>query len=422
VPEFDAELYLRLLGEQELASGVDLPHAEVNGRAGLSAAAAAFVATGVIEPEPAAAITGDYRTADSLRTGRQQHFWNRAWSPSSDPTVALEPRRVHALNTTIALDKGRRLLVHSLTRAGDSAWMQGEMFSETPFVHGGGPGGGPPALSIATPAGRNFPLSFQGGWGDHHAHGRFTVPDGALDGDTTWLEIEGTRVTLEAPVPAPSVVVESFDSERLAVRYLWQLMAGAEQGPESPNVGGALVALLAAGLLAEDEPDVAAVRWAVDRQGGRPMRHRQRHTGPPLGPGEMPEPVPVPWRSLWSSPPVSTGASGSIAVAATTPVFDGVSAAVNFLRAEPGSFTVEAEVAGRPAAVAGSFSVPLAWWASDDRGRHYLGHINGWGSGDDHGMGQIRFGPLDPRARALTVAITSLHGRALVHVPLDWGA
>jgi hypothetical protein len=66
----------------------------------------------------------------------------------------------------------------------------------------------------------------------------------------------------------------------------------------------------------------------------------------------------------------------------------------------------------------------VAWWAHDDRANYYLGHINGWSGGgaNSHSQGDIEFARLDPKARELTIAVTTLRARALIKVPLEWSS
>ncbi len=414
--EFDAERYLRLLGERELASGADLQHAELNGRAQLAPAAAAFVACGVLDADSAGAISSDYRRADALRLGDHHRLGHAvSTAPSIAPAEPLAPRRVHALESEIHLENGRKLLLHSLTIAEDDAWLQAEIHSEVPFQHGVGAGG--PALSIRTPEGKEIALGFSGGYSDHHARGRFSL-QGVLDPTCSYIDVDGTRVELPPPAEPPPVLVESFGSAGVGLRYLWQLLATVGHRPQRQNIEGALAALQAAGVVAEDDAEVAAIRWVTDLQQGRSRHLRGSGAGTPPAPG-----VPAPWRSLLAGPRPTSGARGAIALAATTPVFDGVSIAINHLRSTAEGLAIDAETTGPADSHPGfsaHYSVPLAWWAADDRGHHYLGEIDGWSSNESGGKGEIRFGPLDPEASELTFAVTALNARALISVPLDW--
>ncbi len=121
------------------------------------------------------------------------------------------------------------------------------------------------------------------------------------------------------------------------------------------------------------------------------------------------------------------GPEGLVVAGVTTPPFDGVTPAVLAVRSTDEGFSADVEVV--PALPHEHWSrdevdVPLlAWWAADDRGHHYLGHQGDWHSGLHRSGGQIDFWPaLDPAAQVLDIMPTTVAARAVIRVPLDWGA
>ena len=107
---------------------------------------------------------------------------------------------------------------------------------------------------------------------------------------------------------------------------------------------------------------------------------------------------------------------------AVTPLFDGISVAVNTLVASEEDLTFEVET--RPD-VAGMFDLTLespqvAWWARDDAGNHYLGDAGSWQSDGRRGSGTIMFeAGMDPKATQLDLMPTGPTERAVISIPLE---
>jgi hypothetical protein len=421
--DFDPELYLRLIGERELASGLDLRHQRINGRAELPAAAAALAVAGVIDEDLAQRISADYDLAGALRagTGKGPRMIGPGQMAATASLTPLAPRTVFVLAATVPLPDAT-VHAHALTLTESGA----RLTCEVAWVAVGGRNR-PPDLNVRTPAGQRLTGGFGGGWSDRSANGHYDF-DGALDPDMAWIEIDGTRVDLPPPAPPPPVAIEALETERLQMRYLWQLLAnfGDRHGQGGRVVGFAAEALIAAGQLAEDDPELEAVRWASGQGvGNHPHLRAVSAMGAAASPGGVPEPTPPEWKSLLAGTRTAPGPTGTVAVGAVTPVFDGISVAVNELSSGPSAFSVTAETVGvaypHPMGEI-TMRAPLAWWARDDRGNHYLGHAGNWsGGGGNSGMGEISFGPLDPQAAELTLAVTTLTRRALIPVPLAWG-
>jgi hypothetical protein len=63
---------------------------------------------------------------------------------------------------------------------------------------------------------------------------------------------------------------------------------------------------------------------------------------------------------------------------------------------------------------------PIQWWAEDDRQNIYLGAQENYGSSGDLAQGNIGFsGPLDPKARRLSLLPTGRNERGVVTISLD---
>jgi hypothetical protein len=119
------------------------------------------------------------------------------------------------------------------------------------------------------------------------------------------------------------------------------------------------------------------------------------------------------------------GPDGALVLAALTPVFDGFSVAVDSLESRPDGFVIDVETApgleGLGPYQPSLGSRQLAWWAADDRGNSYLGHVQDWRGGDDRSTGEIGFWPaLHPKARRLRIMPTAETARAVISLALPW--
>jgi hypothetical protein len=215
------------------------------------------------------------------------------------------------------------------------------------------------------------------------------------------------------------VRVQPLEPEPLAWRYLWHTLAAGDVMWIQPDLGAAAEALVAAGLIANDDPQLAEIAAVSERMGfrGRALRHQ--------GVARASSDVREPWRSLLATHGHS-GVDATLPVGAVTPVFDGVSVGVPLVELGASGFEARVEVA--PGAAAGHHFgraeplVGIAWWAADDRGKHYLGHLNSWSANDERGSGSVEFSvPLDPRARRLDLIPTTLNARAVISVPIPAG-
>jgi hypothetical protein len=135
--------------------------------------------------------------------------------------------------------------------------------------------------------------------------------------------------------------------------------------------------------------------------------------------------LPQPWRSVLARRGRASGPEGLAVAGATTPPLDGFTLAILAVRSTDERFYADVEtVPGLPHShwPFGAVDRPLlAWWATDDRGQHYLGAQGEWQFSEDRSGGQIEFWPaLDPAAKALDIMPTTMTARAVIRVPLDW--
>jgi hypothetical protein len=209
------------------------------------------------------------------------------------------------------------------------------------------------------------------------------------------------------------------------MHYLWQLMADA--GDRHSMGGGGVLpaaeALIAAGLIDEQDAELEAVLWVAD--GNRGARYNL--TGPPVRPQSsarpaMPAALPEEWRSFLSRQVAGPSPEGSISIAAVSPLFDGISVAVNALESGANGCRLRVEATGIPHShfLSTVAHKPVAWWTIDDLGNHDLGHLGTSSSSNNHMTGELTFGNLNPRATRLTIVVASLTARAQVTVPLEW--
>ena len=194
-------------------------------------------------------------------------------------------------------------------------------------------------------------------------------------------------------------------------RYLWRRLSVAEMPfGHAVDLEPAIEALLAAGVLDDDDPVVREVRAVAARM----PDHRRPHRS-----GRGSRGLPEPWRSLLRRIGKSDGPTRTIVVGALTPQFDGIQFAAHSVTSDSHGFDVEFEIAPNVLHTTALDELPFASWAHDDRGNHYLGAPNGWGGSDEHAEGTLRFWPaLDPRATLLELAACADAHQALVSISL----
>jgi hypothetical protein len=415
VAPFDAELYLRLLGERGLMG------ASVQQRIHdpeLFEVARALVAVGAIDPADATEIAEAYDRAAGLRNGRGIRSWHQRQTTST-PTTS-EPRRTVLCNVTVERPT-EEIRIRSVTlspsetrlsvliRASGGARLRSRRNIPMKAMY---------SYQITDDRGGKGTTDFTGGGNDRERQGRLTV-NPPLAVDTTWIELDGTRIELVDESSLCTVTVEPLADGDPAQRHIghW-LAAGERHGRPQLALAAVLDALIAAGYLGAGEPQLAAIRHASEHQHPQMAQRLSGSTSAPMD-GAPPE-----WRSLLNPRPGRRTARGTVALTADTLPFDGVTVTANELTADEHGWQVEVDVTG--ASVQGPFGGSLddpriAWWAVDDHGQYYLGHLGSF-SGSSNGLsGTVEFSPgLDRAATTLSLLPTGPTERARIEFPLNW--
>lgn len=412
MPDFEAELYLRLMGERTLLARGDQTRGA--GRPAIAEAAMALIAIGAIESDCAESLLDEYRFAATLRQDPQLRRYGvlgATLRPDPSETKALKPRRVVPCAHTIEQSKAR-LHVRYVSLSEEATAVAVTWYPDASNPRSGGP----PQASLTDDRGTTEAARFEGGGSTYGMHGRLTTAR-PLAPDTSWIELDGTRLELTAHASSFEVTSERLPEQDPAHRYLWQRLAEPKDFEE--DVEPAIAALVAAGAVSGDDPLLAEVRAVLEAM--RPVANHP--SGSPPGPNGVPEP----WQSLLARSGSDDGPSGAIVLGAVPPAFDDFSVAVLELESGPSRFTVDVEVApavGRRMPYDwGVGRRQLAWWARDDRGSHYLGHRGNWSYSSDFGHGLIDFRPaLDPQAARLELMPTGQTTRAVISFSLPWTA
>jgi hypothetical protein len=428
VARFDAELYLRIAGE-EMILGIAPPH-YTPWESPLFQPASALVAVGALSAKRARAVIDDYALAQAVRSEEGHHNMHHGIAGVRRRRAkpkALEPRRVVLCDRTIE-DAHGTLEIRHVTLAPDATslamrWRakpsgQSRSRRHVHTVMYGARPGGPPAPRLTDDRGATAATHFSGHGSGDELSGHLTA-ERPLAPDTAWIEVDGVRIELTVEVAPCEVSIEPIPEEPAAYRFLWRRLAAPGHFHELPDIEVSIDALLAAGALERDDPvlsEIRRVREAMPDHPGMPSRA-------PGGTRALPEP----WRSMLSRQGRTDGPEGTIALSAVTPLFDGFSVAIGSLDSHPEGFGIEADVApgvdgGGPLGSSVE-QAELTWWAADDRGNHYLGRVGGW-SGDEEGMtAEISFWPaLHPKARRLQIMPTAETTRAVITVPLPWSS
>jgi len=411
VSDFDAELYLRLIGEQMLLDRGDQERG--SRRPPIAEAAGALVAVGVITAPRAEAVLDDYSLAAALRN--DPHFRRRTMMgarPAQSEGKPLPPRRIVPCERTVEQPNAT---VHvrwvSLSEDGASVAVRWRPDPAQPWSSAG-----PPQAMLTDDRGTTETAFFVGGGSSEGMLGSLKTMR-PLATDTAWVELDGTRLELTGEATPFETAVERLPEQPPAHRYLWQRIAEPHEFSRH-SVEPAIDALVAAGVLSADDPLLGDLREVLEAM-------PPRGPGPTSGAARRIDRMPEPWRSLVGRQGRHDGPTGSIALGAVTPPFDGFSVAVVALTSERDAFQAEVEVApGVSHRMPFEWNLQtrqLAWWARDDRGNHYLGHTSNWDSSGDFGHGLIAFRPaLDPRATKLAIMPTAETMRAVVSFDLRW--
>jgi len=412
---FNAELYLRLAGEQAV---LDPP---TQGRppwdSPLGEVGAALSAIGVISVDLVQDIIDDYQLAVFMRSGgRMPRMFPGPRATRSRPK-ALTAARVVACDQALEQPWGR-LVVHYVSLGEESTSLAITAVESAPGALMGGPPMGPGLgfnqAQLTDDQGATEIANFNGGGSPGSWQGHLTT-GAPLSRSTRWIDVGASRILLpDEQQPSPPVTVERLASTDPAERYLRLRLATTGHGPmvvSAEGLDACIDTLVAAGALDHDSPVVGEARAVAAAFGGQ---------APPRAA------LPAPWASLLARRGASSGPTGTVAIGAVTPEFDGVAIRFDGLLSNDQGFQIQ--TATSPGIMRGPFGrhvgegPRVAWWAEDDRANHYLGSTGNWGGSPDLSQGTINYWPpLDPRATALRLTPTGLTERAIVTVgPLRW--
>jgi hypothetical protein len=414
VATFDAELYLRELGERT----VSVAEEDVHGAfARLRDAAAALIAVGSIGPAAARGVLRDYGAAFAARGGRADSLLMAL--TLHDPPELVRPLigRVVVLDEEFELLDGTLALRYAIL-AKDYTVLT------TVFIPRGKPSDGdhhrmgvPSGLEHATLAddrGRTTSVGSSSKGNDERWETSFSA-EHPLGVDTRWLDFAGHRLELVDHHLDVDVEIESLIETDSAARHLWRQVA-LTQHHRQRDLGPAIDALIAAGVVEADDRIVELVPRV-----GEFVRRGVSSAAPYGGMGGAPDP----WPALLRRAARRDGPCGWRVVGVVTPEFDRHFATVYHLESEPEGFSIEAAVSprgdGDPIWDLDLAEQPLGWWARDDLGSHYIGRWEWASNNRDSSAGTVLFTPaLDPRADVLELLPTAFDARAVISVPLRW--
>jgi len=419
---FDAETYLRLLGERLLLDRDPQQHR----RSPLDLPASALVIAGLIEPDQAASVIEDHTAALTIRSG-ERGFPHFGPPRRRRDHGRLEPRETMLLNREIAFGDGL-LLLRDLSIAASGATLRfrwrsdaaGRSRGHSRVAYGGGghmfPWGAAAPLIEDDQGNRPTVASGSGGGNDSQWDGELQL-HGALSPTTAWLQIEGTRIDLDRRLTPSTTWVEPLSDEDVIERFLWRHLAVAEMPfGHTVELEPAIEALTAAGVLTANQPLIAELRQVGAQMPGRHGRHRGAQTRAARAAGTIPEP----WRALLARVGRSDGPSWTHVLGAISEPFDGIQAAIHSISSDPDGFEAEFEISPNVLHPGALDELPVAWWARDDRGNRHLAHLNGWGGNDESASGTMRFWPsLDPSATELQLVVSAEQHQAVFSIPLS---
>jgi hypothetical protein len=412
VTGFDAERYLRLVGERWVPDGKDGPPWNPV----LAAAGAALVAAGAMTKPAAQAVINEYYQALASAEGRRYLMSRRAVRPVGAAPPDIGQLRVVPCERAIDQPWGR-LTIHYVAFTDHATTLRVTL---QPNQSQGHACGLPPAEAqqprITDSHGTTATAEFGGELrhGDPTWRGEYQVRP-LLSADAAWIELFGERVELTGRPAGIQVWAEPMPAQDPAVRHLWERTATLNDFHD-PHLAldATIAALVAAGALHADDPVIADAQAVL-------AVLRPSSASPAQRPADLPEP----WRSLLARWGQTGGPVGMVTVGAVTPPFEGVTAAVVALESHDERFGIKVELVPGVCTGLPYCDLPdrqhLTWWAADDQGNYYLAEQGSWSSGDDRCGGAIGFWPaLDPRAHRVDLMPTATTARAVIRVPLPW--
>ncbi len=416
-PDFDAELYLRLVEERAL-----LDQRQSSGRAPWdrpgTEVAAALVAVDALDADLAQSIVDEYSLAQGLRPGgRQMPPMGHHLSQPRGKRLPLTAPRVVATGWTLTPEWGS-VRVHYVSLGDRNTSLAITATESTPgtLMHAQAPGGMPITQPHLTDdQGTTQVAHFSGGGGSGGYSGRL-VTQAPLSKNTRWIEMGEGRIEIGDTESSASSRVEPLPPMEPAVRHIWRRLGTFRHrhfGAGS-SIDLTIEAFVAAGVLAADDPLIDEVQRVSLALSGNP------------GTGAS---IPEPWASLMAGTHRNDGPTGAVAIGLVTDEVDGTVISAEGLVSGPASFAVAVASSPGESNVSHPFrsqvkDVGLAWSAEDDRGNHHVGGMNAWGGGPDLSEGTIEFWPpIHPRARELKLMATGATERAVITVSLpDWGS
>ena len=411
---FDAEVYLRRLGERLL----DDPDLHQPGHwSALRGAAAALVVAGAIGADRAWRVIDDYATARHIRSGKPGfvHFAPPLRRHEAD---SLMPRQFRLIDQEILVGEVQ-VLVRDLAITADGGTLRYRRYL-------GAPGPGQVSRLLRRPRfpwnhtppdiidsdGNRPEVRFGDGGrdGEGYVDGELEL-HGTIAPEATWLEIDGTRVDLHGRTARWEVSIEALEEQSSVERLLWRHLAVADsRSGFTTDLEPLIKALVAAGALQEGSLLVQDLRSVTARMPRRPLHQRRITRASTAGLVE-------PWGSLLDREGADDGPEWTLVLGAVAPTCDGVQFAANSITSDLDGFEVEFDVAPNLGGVSALEELPVGWSARDDLENHYLGIPTGGGVRGDSAQGTMRYWPaLDPRAKRLDLLMCVESHQAVVSV------
>jgi hypothetical protein len=252
---FDAEVYLRRLGERLLD---DSDQQQPGHRSALRGAAGALVWVGAVGADRAWRVIDDYATATHIRSGKPG-FVHAGAPLRRHQAEGLPPRQFRVIDQEISVGE-TEVLVRDLAMTAEGGTLRYRR-----YLAGPGPGQVSRLLRRPRFAWNETPpdiIDSEGHrpevrFGDGGRHGEGFVDGelelrGAIAPEAGWLEIDGTRVDLTVVRRAGGVGIEALEDRSPVERFLWRHLAVAV--PRSGvirDLEPMIEALVAAGALPE---------------------------------------------------------------------------------------------------------------------------------------------------------------------------
>ena len=414
---FDAEVYLRRLGERLL----DDPDQQRPGhRSALRGAASALVVAGAIGVDEAWWVIDDYATATHIRSGKPGfvHFGPPLRRRKAE---GLLPRQVRVIGQEISVGEVQ-VLVRDLAITADGGTLRYRRYlaasgpgqvPRLPRRPGGFPWNVTPPDIIDSDGNRPAVRFGDGGRdGEDYVDGELELR-GTIAPKAAWLEVDGTRVDLHGHAARWEVGVEALEDRSPVEQFLWRHLAVADsRSGATRDLEPMIQALVAAGALEEGSLLVEDLRAVSARMPCRPLHQRRITRASTSGLVE-------PWGSLLDRGGADDGPEWTLILGAVAPPCDGVQFAANSITSDLDGFEVEVDVAPDLGGGSALGELPVGWWARDDLENHYLGILTGGGVRGDSAQGTLRYWPaVDPRAIRVDLLMCVESHQAVVSVSL----